>query len=138
MSHALYEVTVKLQLMDGDKLLVLTSPDGCIDFPGGRVDDSEQELSMEQALAREISEELGEALSYDIVDTAFVAHRAYEHQEQTHHVLAVRFRAKLTGGTVRLSDEHTKYRWVEPISLLSQQDRFVSSDEHRRFAEYYA
>lgn len=138
MSHALYQVTVKLQLMDGDKLLVLTSPDGLIDFPGGRVDESEQSLSMEEVLAREIREELGDNFRYEIVDTAFVAYRSYEDLGQTYHVLAVHYRATLVDGTIKLSDEHSHYEWINPASLLGQQKRFASADEHCQFDAYYA
>lgn len=138
MSHALYQVTVKLQLMDGDKLLILTTPDSFIDFPGGRIDESEQGLGMEQALEREIIEELGDSVTYQVTDTAFVAHRTYDDLGQMHHVLAVHYHAKLIGGDIRLSDEHATYDWVAPQSLFGKQDLFVSADEYRQFAKYYA
>jgi len=138
MSHALYQVSVKLQLMDGDKLLTLTTPDNYIDFPGGRIDESEQDLDIEQALVREVSEELGDDLRYEIANTAFVAYRPYIESGRTHHVMVVHYRATFVGGTIQLSDEHSHYEWVGPASLVAQRERFASGDEYRRFAAYYA
>jgi 8-oxo-dGTP pyrophosphatase MutT (NUDIX family) len=138
MSHALYQVTVKLQLMHGDKLLTLTTPDNFIDFPGGRIDDTEQGLAMEDVLAREIREELGEGLRYRIVDTAFVAYRSYDWDGETKHVLAVHYRAEYIRGDIELSDEHKQFAWVEPAALYGKGERFCSSDEYNHFHTYYS
>lgn len=138
MSHALYQVTVKLQLMDSGKLLVLTTPDNFIDFPGGRIDNTEQGLDMEDALAREIREELGGELRYRIVDTAFVAYRSYDWDSETKHVLAVHYRAEYIGGNIELSDEHEQFTWVEPATLYKEGERFCSPDEYNHFHAYYS
>lgn len=138
MPHALYQVAVKLQLMQHNKLLVLTTPDNYIDFPGGRIDAEEQGLPMRQALAREINEELGPELTYRVIDTAFVAYRRYTFRGKTHHIAAIHYRAELTGGQITLSDEHSAYAWLDPRELLDQADRFVSRDEYEQFRLYYA
>jgi len=138
MAHALYQVTVKLQLMEGDKLLALKTPDGLIDFPGGRIDDTEQRLAMEDALAREIQEELGADLRYRITDTAFVAYRSYDWSGETKHILAVHYRAEYVSGAIELSDEHEQFAWVDPASLFSEGQRFCSQDEYEHFRAYYS
>lgn len=137
MAHALYQTTLKLQLMQGNKLLALKTPDGMIDFPGGRVDDTEQGLALEDVLAREIREELGADLHYRIVDTAFVAYRSYDWGGETKHVLAVHYRAEYVSGAIELSDEHEQFAWVDPLSLLSESERFSSQDEYEHFRAYY-
>lgn len=138
MPHALYQVTVKLQLIKDGKLLVLTTPDNYIDFPGGRIDTTEQGLPMQDVLGREITEELGPELAYRVVDTAFAAYRNYTSHGKIHHVLALHYRAELASGQITLSDEHAAYAWVDPRELLDQADRFVSSDEYDQFRAYYA
>lgn len=138
MAHALYQVAVKLQLMRGNKLLVLTTPDGFVDFPGGRIDDNEQGLAMEQALAREIREELGEEFRYRVIDTAFVAHRSYDAHGQTNHILAVHYRAEYVSGAITLSEEHDQFAWADPAELYDQADRFASRDEYEHFRTYYS
>lgn len=137
MAYGMYQVSVKLQLTDGDKLLVLTRPDGYVDFPGGRIDDTEQGLAMEDALVREIREELGEKLRYHVIDTAFVAYRSYEEHGQTHHVLVLHFRTELVSGEIELSEEHADYAWIDPAELYDAADRFASQDEYEHFCAYY-
>ena len=57
--HALYQVATKALLFKDDKILVLITPDGYVDFPGGRVDNSERNISWHEALRREVTEEIG-------------------------------------------------------------------------------
>jgi 8-oxo-dGTP pyrophosphatase MutT (NUDIX family) len=138
MDHALWQVAVKALLFDGNgQLLKLTTPDGYLDFPGGRVDESERELPWAESLKREVAEELGEAVRFAIGEMAFVSKRAYQKDGVTHHIAAIYFVARYIGGEVRLSDEHAEYGWIDPITLVAGEYRFMSADEGTQLRQYF-
>lgn len=137
-NHMLYQITVKALLFRDGKLLVLTSPDGYLDFPGGRVDASEQHLTWEESLAREIREELGEAVRIRVGETAFVTKRAYTLSGTSHYVAAIYFNAEYTDGEIALSDEHSHAEWVDPGMLATADYKFVSEDERRQMQAYFS
>ena len=64
--HALYQIATKALIFVEDKILVLITPNGYIDFPGGRVDDSERNIPWVDALKREIKEEVGNSIVIEI------------------------------------------------------------------------
>jgi 8-oxo-dGTP pyrophosphatase MutT (NUDIX family) len=137
-NHALFQVATKTLLFDGDKVLALVTPDGYIDFPGGRVDETEVELDWQEALRREVAEELGPAVRIAIGKTLFVAKRSYHHDGQTHRIAAIYFASELLGGNIQLSDEHGSYQWMTPQELLATDHQFVSDDEKRQLQTYFA
>jgi 8-oxo-dGTP pyrophosphatase MutT (NUDIX family) len=136
-NHALWQVSVKALLIRQDgKLLALITPDGCLDFPGGRVDESERELSWQDSLQREVREELGDDVEIAVGDIAFVSKRVYHKDGQPHHVAAMYFVAQLTGGDVKLSEEHASHDWIEPGSLLTDEYKFMSDDEAQQLQNF--
>jgi len=128
-NHALYQVATKALIFDNDKLLVLETPDGYVDFPGGRVDETERNIPWTEALKREIAEEVGEALEVEIGQTLFVSKRRYHKEGAAHHIAAIFFRCNYLSGAVTLSDEHGSYSWQTPEELLQTDKPFISDDE---------
>ena len=136
-NHALWQVATKALVFRGDKLLVLKHEDNKVDFPGGRVDESERNVSWHDALQREIDEELGEDIEITLGETAFVSKRSYLKDGVRHHIAAIYFLAKYKDGDIRLSDEHIGYEWINVSDLLTDKFAFVSEDEQNKLRDYF-
>lgn len=137
-NHALYQVAVKTLLFHGRKVLVLRTHDGFIDFPGGRVDESERSLTWQAALQREIQEELGDRIQIHIGKTLFVSKRQYTKNSSLHHVAAIYFYATYESGEIVLSDEHATNEWLLPSQLLAPENKFISKDEEWQLCSYFS
>lgn len=137
-NHALYQVATKALIFDGDRVLVLETPDGFIDFPGGRVDESERDVPWTNALRREIAEEIGRSVQVDVGQTLFVSKRQYHKDGQTYHIAAIFFDCQYQSGDITLSDEHGSYGWLTLQQLLADHRQFVSEDERTQLRAYLA
>lgn len=136
--HALFQVTVKAIISKGEKILLLTSPDGTFDFPGGRIDEEEANSSLETVLLREISEECGADLKVRVRGIAFAAKRSYVDEGELHRVVALYFDVQYLEGKMTLSDEHNQSEWISPEQLALHPERFASSDEYEHFKAYFS
>lgn len=136
-NHAYFQVATKVLLRDNDKILVLETPDGYLDFPGGRVDKTEQDLPWREALAREISEEIGDAVRYQLGQTAFVSKRTYHWgYDEPQYIALIFFEGEYQGGDITISDEHDKYHWLTAAELLASDLKFISEYEQNELNEY--
>jgi 8-oxo-dGTP pyrophosphatase MutT (NUDIX family) len=136
MGYAYFQVSVKALLTNNNKTLILKTPQGKIDFAGGRIDDSEYELNFNIALMREIKEELGEDVNFIINDLAFVSKRAYHHKNQNYYLVAIFYQVDYLGGKILLSDEHLDYTWLSNQEILSKQTKFQSPSEYEALNKY--
>ena len=136
MNHAVYQVATKALLFDGGKILTLVTPDGYMDFPGGRVDESEVDLSWQEALQREMIEELGDRVTCTIGNYAFVSKRVWHHDGKRTNVAAIYFMANYTGGEITLSDEHRAYEWLTPAEILSGKRTCMSPHEQSELTNF--
>ena len=135
--HAQYQLATKALLFKDDKVLVLITPDGYIDFPGGRVDATEVDLSWQEALRRELDEEIGSQIQVDIGKTLFVSKRQYHKEGGIKRIAAIFFECKHIGGEVALSDEHSAHHWMTPQQLLTTDLKYVSEDEKSQLERYF-
>ncbi len=116
--------------------MLLIRPDGYYDFPGGRIDESEIDLSFDQALTRELREELGNSFQFDIKGVAFIAKRRYSSNNKDHRIIAIFFETLYKDGEVHLSEEHAKSKWIDPKSILDNPEKFLSQDEYNQYKKY--
>jgi len=103
--HDLFEVSQYIVVLNKNKILLLqasglTKISGKWSFPGGHIDYGE---SIEESLKREVKEETN--LNIEILSPikANVIDNTY----------TIIFAAKYISGEIKLSEEHSKYRWVE-------------------------
>jgi 8-oxo-dGTP pyrophosphatase MutT (NUDIX family) len=134
-NYANFQVSLKLIIKWDNKILTLKTHDGFIDFPGGRIDESEVEIPMLEVLKREIAEELGNDIKFDIGKIAFVTKRKYTFK-QNFKVLAIYYEADYISGDYVLSDEHSVAKWMEPEEILSKDHKFISKDEYDQLKTY--
>jgi 8-oxo-dGTP pyrophosphatase MutT (NUDIX family) len=127
--HALYQVATKALIYKEDKVLVLHTPDGYLDFPGGRVDESERNIPWTDALKREVSEEVGDSMQISIGQTLFVSKRQYTKNGTSNHIAAIFYKCQHESGEVKLSDEHGYHEWLTIEELIGRKGKFISEDE---------
>lgn len=105
-----FYVTLKAIIQKDDQILLMQERVSKLwELPGGRINEGEEVLSEAEIMARELREELGDEIRFDIgpvVATTMYAGRNYW------FYLVARV-CTYRGGTVQLSDEHMKYRWVD-------------------------
>lgn len=109
MFDGVQQVSVKGLLCKDGKVLVLLSPKrGYWELPGGRMDFGE---TAEQAFQREMEEELGFKkvnLEKFINIWSFTSVR----DEVKYHFIVLDFAVSTDESDIRLSEEHTEYKWV--------------------------
>lgn len=98
---------------------------GCWEWPGGKVDPGED---FAIAVAREAREEI--ALEIEIIGVA----GATQFEMPKVSVVLLCLEARVTGGTLKLSEEHDESAWV-PLSELAQ---WKLADQVRDFMLAYA
>lgn len=109
------------------------------DLPGGRIAIGEFDTPLLAVLSREIAEELGEAIKYQVNGPVAIFRHCRPEVTALNkpevRVFMVGFEVLYLGGDIQLSDEHNEYRWVsidEAIDLLPGGQK----DGMRKYAEY--
>ncbi len=127
-----FALSVKAVIRDpaGRVLILKRSMDsknnpGKWDFPGGKVDAGEE---IDSALLREVYEETG--LDIELSEVLSSA----ESETPLKKIAYLLMGARLAGGGLRLSSEHSGHLWVEPCAL----DKSGLCPQFMRFASDYA
>ncbi|TSC55655.1 MAG: hypothetical protein G01um101418_761 [Parcubacteria group bacterium Gr01-1014_18] len=119
---ALYQVSLKALLKNSKgeilalKALGSGSFSGFYDFPGGRIDSDEFSIPLSDILAREIREEIGN-IQFKIYSSPVGVGRHLIPAAMTSggvdkQVLYLFFEVDYLGGEIKISDEHTDYKWL--------------------------
>lgn len=116
-----FQISLKLILKNkSGEILILKSlksdpMHGYYDFPGGRITEEEYKKSFLLIIKREVTEELGPKVRYkiDMRPVSLGMHNPYPKNHKNHRsVLWVFFEADYLGGDIKLSSEHTGYKWI--------------------------
>lgn len=95
---------------DGE-VLILTDPLLGLDMPGGKIKDGETDFAEE--LKREVREETGLEIEVgEPFSTGYFEFNDPEHRNFGKKVYLVFFKCKYVSGNVKLSEEHSAYRWI--------------------------
>ena len=135
--YALYHVALKILLKRDDAFLFLhfRNSEKQFDSPGGRIDDVEHEVPLDEILAREVREELGEDVKYKLGKPIFQFRRYFP--DKKCHIFLTVYEADFVSGEIQLSDEHSRYEWVNPKESALREDDFFSSEEYLAFKKYF-
>lgn len=113
-SIQLFHVGIKAIFLRRGRLLLVRErmEPGYWELPGGRIDVGEERLTPEDVLRRELREELGPSFRYRIGEPIRAWIRPPSPQRR-HPAFLVGFRCTPVSGAIRLSDEHSEYRWID-------------------------
>ncbi|HMV77247.1 MAG TPA: NUDIX hydrolase [Leptospiraceae bacterium] len=123
--HSVFQITQKLFLRKGQKLLVLRDrKSGLGDLPGGRMTEKEFFSDWKESLKRELVEELGSSFSIKIHDDIILVHR-HRVNADNHPCIILGYEGEFLSGEPVMSDEHDFMEWVDintynPENLFSE------------------
>ena len=81
-----------------------------IDIPGGRVKFGEE---VETCLLRKVKEETGLEVRLDTIS------KTWSLVKENFHLIGITFIATSVGGKIKLSNEHTLFRWVDKNEIIN-------------------
>ncbi|MFA5946893.1 MAG: NUDIX hydrolase [Patescibacteria group bacterium] len=134
--YGLFHVGQKILLKKDGKYLFLKMHSGKYDFPGGRIDNDEYTTPLQNALTREIREELGEGIVYTLGAVACQFRRYLKTMDR--YVFLTVFEAEYVSGTEVLSDEHAGAEWINPNEKTFMREEFSNEEEYTAVTEYFA
>lgn len=135
--YAKFVPSFKLLLKREDKVLILTESDaGCLDLPGGRMERGEENFPLEKLFKREIAEELGKNVKYQITGGPALQYRRFNKFSKTYALITV-YEAKYIGGKIKLSPEHSEYEWFDPKKQNLKNRKFNNPEEKTAFLSYF-
>lgn len=135
-AYANYQVALKLLLRRGRTVLFLRSAyDNRWDLPGGRIDNVEVKIPLEKILAREIREELGPTLQYQLGKPLF-QYRRWVSGFGTYKFLTV-YAGQYLRGDILLSSEHRSFQWINPRQYRFRPSDFIGQEEYRAFLRHF-
>ncbi len=110
----LWYVALKVFLERNGQFFIFRDKYGDWDIPGGRIQRHEFGVSFERIIARKLQEEVGPGVRYRLGKPAvFMRHERTEASlKKRVRIFAVGYTAKYVSGEIRLSPQHTEYRWV--------------------------
>lgn len=118
--HQTFHVGLKAFIANNEKLLVLQDAEGLWELPGGRVEKQEIFNPLKDILAREVAEELGTQVHYEI-GTVFhvwvrkpdpIKNRMTPYSNSDFCIFLVGFRCTYQKGEILISPEHKNFRWI--------------------------
>lgn len=93
--------------------MVRDAHEGHWEFPGGRIDVGEESLPPTDVLRREMREELGAGLAYEILRPIHAWVIPYLAPRLGEHAFAVGYLCGYRSGDIVLSSEHDAFQWVD-------------------------
>lgn len=120
--RGVYQVSLKLLLKNNKgEVLALKAVDngsyaGYYDLPGGRIDADEFNVDFAEIMTREAKEEI-EGVEFSLNSKPVAVGRHLIPASMTSsgkdiQVLYLFFEAEYLGGDIKISDEHTEYKWL--------------------------
>lgn len=114
---------------DGE-ILTLTDPKLGLDFPGGKIKEGEEDLI--EALKREVREETTLEIEIGEPFVTWIVKFPPDHRNQG-KVFLVGYKCKYISGEVKLSDEHSEYKWVNKNNFKE----IINGSGHSKALEKY-
>jgi 8-oxo-dGTP pyrophosphatase MutT (NUDIX family) len=134
--HAVYQISLKVLLRKGNEFLFLKSANGKYwDMPGGRIDNIESKIPLEDILAREMKEELGKNLKYKLGNPLFQYRKTYSSGKLP--IFMTVYGAEYISGEIDISSEHSGYYWFKESETKFKKSEFGQEGEYLAFKKYF-
>jgi len=135
--HDYYQISLKLLIKNrNNEVLLLKVEDGgkyhgYYDFPGGRIDEDEFKTDLTKILQREVEEEVGNEIKYQLlteVPVGYGRHEDFSHRlNKDVRYFYLLFESEVVSGDIKISDEHADYAWMPYDEIKNNLDKlFVS------------
>lgn len=134
MENKLFFVGLKaFVLNDKKELLILQGSSqmekpGIWGLPGGRIMESESQISLTDILLREIKEECGE-LEVNIYEPC----ATWRFENETKSIFLVGYKSEYVSGEITLKEEHVAFKWIKKEDL----DNLVFIDGYKEVIVNY-
>lgn len=142
--HGMFFIGQKLFLTRGAEkeveiLIMRDSRSRKWDVPGGRLEyfETKNTLDLDKAMAREVQEEIGNVkFGRQEIFGTFSHIMRYKEKVKNPYIVLLLYHAPFEGGNIKLSPEHTEYKWVAFAKLkeFSMGDRTPMRDN---FIKWY-
>lgn len=116
--NQLFYVGQKAFIRKGNELLLLVDPVYGLDLPGGRIQEGESNLT--EALQREIEEEIGLEIEIGKPMVTWTWNLKVENKP----TFLIGHDCTYLSGEIKLSDEHSDYRWVTQETYRAYIEQF--------------
>jgi 8-oxo-dGTP diphosphatase len=116
----MFYVVQKAFIKKGNDVLVLNDPKEGLDFPGGKIQEGEKDLS--EALKREVREETGLEIHIGKPFSTWVEAFPVGHKLEGNRAYIVSYVCEYVSGDVSISEEHDNFKWVNRENYKSVDD----------------
>lgn len=117
---AIFFVGQKAFIRKGNEVLVIFDPIEGLDFPGGKI--QEGEFDIEASLQREIKEESSLEVVVKNPFATWIKVMPPQHRHAGKPVFLVAYNCDYKSGEIKLSEEHTGFKWVDKDTYKSVDD----------------
>ncbi len=117
----LFYVGQKAFIEKGGQVLVLIDPDLGLDFPGGKIQEGEADFDV--SLKREVKEETDLDIKVGDPFTRWFFKFRKGHRNEGKEVYLVGFRCSYVDGEVKISEEHSEFKWVNKNNYGTLDDK---------------
>jgi len=130
MEDKFFFVGQKAFIEKNGKVLVLITKDLGVDLPGGKIQEGENDFN--ESLKREVREETSLEIEVENVFIRWSVELKYG-RNMGKKVFLVGFRCKYKSGEIKISNEHSGYKWVNKNTYKELDD----GSEHFKALEKY-
>jgi len=113
------------------EVLILTLPNGWLDFPGGKI--QEGEIDFDAAIKREVLEETGLKIEVGEIFHRWSFELGPKHKQAGKRVFLLGFKCNYISGEIKISEEHKGYKWVN----INNYQKFRENRGHFKALETY-
>ncbi|MDQ3239397.1 MAG: NUDIX domain-containing protein [bacterium] len=106
----IFYVGQKAFIEKNDKILILITPTGLLDFPGGKIQVGE--VGLDAALDREVMEETGLKIEIGTPFYRWYFEFTQKHSNIPRKVFLIGIKCTYISGDINLSEEHVNFNWV--------------------------
>ncbi|MDO9509986.1 MAG: NUDIX domain-containing protein [Candidatus Magasanikbacteria bacterium] len=137
--HDYYQISLKLLIKNKNNEILLlkvggnntSAFNGYYDFPGGRIDESEFKTDFKKIIQREVEEEIGGEIKYQLLSEnpiGYGRHEDFSHRlNKDVRYFYLLFESEVISCDIKISDEHVDYVWMPYKEIKNNLEKlFVS------------